>query len=231
MKAGLRTSLAFTFLAIFLLLGSTLGFAQGIVTGSLSGTVTDQQKAVVPNAKITAIQGATNRQFSTQTNGEGYFSLLGLPLGSYTLKVAAASFNEVTINNVVVNVAKDTSIGAVALRAGATETVVVEDAAQLVETASAQASKSFISEQVMRLPNSGAGFDNLALYTPGVVRLGGDGGGSTANFSNTNGAAISANGQRARNNNFQIDGQANNDNSIGGPSIFLSNPDAVGEFQ
>ncbi len=36
---------------------------------------------------------------------------------------------------------------------------------------------------------------------------------------------------RGRSNNFQIDGQANNDNSVAGPSIFLSNPDVVGEVQ
>src|SRR5262249_44426638 len=30
-------------------------------------------------------------------------------------------------------------------------------------------------------------------------------------------------------NNFQIDGQSNNDNSVAGPSIFLGNPDALEE--
>ena len=75
------------------------------------------------------------------------------------------------------------------------------------------------------MPNAGAGFDNLALYVPGVANTG------STNFSNTNGAAIGNNGLRGRSNNFQIDGQANNDNSVAGPSIFLSNPDVLGEVQ
>ena len=42
---------------------------------------------------------------------------------------------------------------------------------------------------------------------------------------------LSANGQRARSNNFTIDGVDNNDLSIGGPNYFVRNPDVVGEFQ
>jgi hypothetical protein len=68
-------------------------------------------------------------------------------------------------------------------------------------------------------------FDSLALFLPGVASVG------DASFSNNNGAEISANGLRARANNFQIDGQSNNDNSIAGPSIFFGNQDAISELQ
>ena len=68
-------------------------------------------------------------------------------------------------------------------------------------------------------------FDSLALFLPGVATAG------DASFSNNNGAEISVNGERARANNFQIDGQSNNDNSIAGPSIFFGNQDAIAEVQ
>ena len=64
----------------------------------------------------------------------------------------------------------------------------------------------------------------LAYFTPGVVSAGSQG------FSNNNGADLSVNGSRGRANNFQIDGQANNDNSVAGPSFFLSNQDTIAEF-
>ena len=51
------------------------------------------------------------------------------------------------------------------------------------------------------------------------------------NFSNTNGAGFSANGERGRSNNFEIDGQSNNDNSIAGPQVFFSNQDAIQEIE
>jgi hypothetical protein len=45
-------------------------------------------------------------------------------------------------------------------------------------------------------------------------------------FSNNNGAygGFSSQGQRGRSNNFEIDGQSNNDNSVAGPQVFFSNP-------
>jgi hypothetical protein len=48
---------------------------------------------------------------------------------------------------------------------------------------------------------------------------------------NSNGTTLSVNGNRARSNNFTIDGADNNDLSIGGPNYFVDNQDIVAEFQ
>src|SRR4030095_911769 len=77
--------------------------------------------------------------------------------------------------------------------------------------------------QMTQLPFNGGAIDNLALLTPGVLTPG------DTDF--TNGVGISANGNRGRSNNFQIDGQDNNDNSVAGPSLTLTNTDAIGAFQ
>ncbi|HKY06576.1 MAG TPA: hypothetical protein VJQ56_16895, partial [Blastocatellia bacterium] len=61
------------------------------------------------------------------------------------------------------------------------------------------------------------------LLTPGVVTPG------DTDFAN--GVGISANGNRGRSNNFQIDGQDNNDNSVTGPSLSITNNEAIGEYQ
>jgi len=49
-------------------------------------------------------------------------------------------------------------------------------------------------------------------------------------FSNTNGGGFSSNGLRGRNNDQEIDGQNNNDNSVGGPSLFVSNTNFVQQY-
>jgi hypothetical protein len=212
-------------LALMLIL-STTALTQGISTGSISGTVVDPQKAVIPGANVTAVQSETGSVFTTKTTGEGYFLLANLPIGTYTLTVEANKFSSLKINNVDVNSGQNHNVGSQALKIGASaETVTVEAAAPLIETTSAQIGGTFDTLEISQLPNAGAGFDNLALYVPGVVNTG------STNFSNTNGAAIGNNGLRGRSNNFQIDGQANNDNSVAGPSIFLSNPDVIGEVQ
>src|SRR4029077_8455842 len=115
--------------------------------------------------------------------------------------------------------------GAVRLEVGSsTETVTVEDTAPLIEATTDQISATFDSKQAASLPISIA-FDSLALFLPGVSTAG------DVSFSNNNGAEFSANGQRARSNNFQLDGQNNNDNGIGGPNIFFGNQDAISEVQ
>ena len=69
------------------------------------------------------------------------------------------------------------------------------------------------------------GLDNLALFVPGVVSVRDNG------FSNTNGGqGFSSNGLRGRNNDQQIDGQNNNDNSVGGPGLFVSDVEFVQQY-
>jgi hypothetical protein len=50
------------------------------------------------------------------------------------------------------------------------------------------------------------------------------------NFSNTNGVGFSTSGLRGRNNDQEIDGQNNNDNSIGGASLFVTDPNFVQQY-
>ena len=219
-KAGF---LLFTFLLVMSL---PLAFGQGITTGGLTGTVVDQNQAVISGATITAVQAGTNSEFKGVTNDSGAFTIRGLQVGTYTVTIEAPKFATIKTSNVVVTSAKDTSLGDQVMRVGAAgEVVEVEGTAPMVESTSAQISTSFSSRKVAELPlGGGNGFDVLALLVPGAAST------HDAGFSNTNGAGISMNGQRGRSNNFQIDGQSNNDNSVGGPSIFFGNQDGIAEY-
>ena len=220
---GCRLSLFVTFVAV--LLCATFTLAQGIVTGSISGVVQDQQGAVVPNANVTVTHLTTNRVFTAQTTSAGIIALRDLPTGSYNVKIEAANFRVYEAKNLTVSVGKDTGLGTVQLQLGASsESVTVEGTAPLIESTTDQISDTIGAEKVTSLP-MGNTFDSLALFLPGVVTVG------DASFSNNNGAEMSVNGLRARANNFQIDGQSNNDNSIAGPSIFFGNQDAISEMQ
>ena len=101
--------------------------------------------------------------------------------------------------------------------------VSVSTAQNLLETSQAQITSTFDTQSITDLP-TGGGLDKLTLLIPGVVRTLGD------NFSNTNGVGFSSNGQRGRSNNFEIDGQSNNDNSVAGPQFFFRNEDALQEL-
>jgi len=210
---------------VMLLLIAQLAFGQGIVTGSISGTVVDPQGAVVSGAEVQATQKETNRVFSTTSSNGGVIQLSSLPTGTYRVTVSAQGFAQYSAANVVVAVGKDSSLGSVRLNVGnTTETVTVEGAAPIVERTTDQLSATFTNQEVANVP-LGNTYDSFVLFTPGVATVGSGG------FENTNGAALSINGQRGRSNNFQLDGQNNNDNTIGGPSFFFGNPDAISELQ
>jgi outer membrane receptor protein involved in Fe transport len=212
-------------LLTIVVLAATLGYGQGIVTGSISGVVQDQQKAVISGAAVTAKEVATNREFTGMSNEVGLFSIRALPIGTYTLTIVAPGFQRFTLRGISVSAGVNTDVGAHEMSiGGASETVEVEGTAPLVESTTSQITANFEAKAVTDLPLNNS-FDALALFVPGIVPTG------SAGFSNNNGASFSVNGQRGRSNNFQIDGQANNDNSVGGPSIFFGNQDAIAEVQ
>jgi len=151
------------------------------------------------------------------------FALRSLPPGTYKISIEAPNFRTTVLDRVDVVVAKDADLGTVKLELGKVgETVQVEGAAPLIEASTSQVSTNFDSKAVAALPLNG-GFDALTLFIPGVADSGDN------SFSNSNGASFSSNGLRGRSNNFQIDGQSNNDNSVAGPSIFLGNQDVLDE--
>src|SRR5580700_5040285 len=210
---------------VMLLVTNALVIGQGIVTGSISGTALDPQGAVVSGANVRATQHETNRVFSTTSSDAGVVQLPALPPGRYAVTVEAKGFSTYEAQSVLVEVGKDTSLGPINLKLGSSsEVVTVEDAAPLVESTTDQLSETFSTEQVASVP-LGNTYDSFVLFTPGVATAGSGG------FSNNNGAELSVNGQRARSNNYQLDGQNNNDNTIGGPSIFFGNQDTIAELQ
>ena len=195
-------------------------------TGGLKGVVTDVSGAVVPDADVTAKNVATGVENKAKTNADGLYSFARLAPGSYNLDVQKQGFKKAEFQQVGVSIGQDTSIDATLQAGQITETVTVTATGEeLVQKEQAQISNTFESRKVSELPSNiaGGGIDTLALLAPGVV----PGFGNV----NSNGTTLSVNGQRARANNFTIDGQDNNDLSIGGPSFFVDNQDVVGEFQ
>jgi hypothetical protein len=223
----LRCVLANTTLFVFTFAVAGMVVAQGIITGGITGSVVDQTGAAIPGATVAAIDNSTGTSTQVKSDVEGSYLITNVPIGSYSLSISAPGFADGKVNHVQVVAGNATSVGktALALGAAASQTVEVEaGAAQLINTESSQGELVVDSQQLQTMPVDGA-MDDVTLVVPGVVQTHSDG------FSNTNGVNFSVNGERGRSNNSEIDGQSNNDNSIGGPSFFFSNQDAVAELQ
>src|ERR1051326_1987028 len=119
-------------------------------------------------------------------------------------------------------------MGSIALTVGEVPpSVEVSAETPLSETTQSQVTNTFAGTQLTTFAGvtENQGLDNLALFIPGVVAARDNG------FSNTNGGTgFAVNGLRGRNNDQQIDGQNNNDNSVGGPGLFLSDTEFVQQY-
>jgi hypothetical protein len=212
---------------IALLFASAFAVAQ-VSKGSISGTVVDPTGAAVAGATVKATNPATGQTATTTTDSAGLFKLPLLPIGEYKVQIAATGFKAATITSVGVTPGVDTGIGTVKLEVGSmAETIEVTAATPLVETTQSQITATFGQTYLDNIPGiqENQGLDNLAILLPGVSMS------RDLGFSNSNGVDFSVNGLRGRNNDQQIDGQNNNDNSVAGPGIFVGDTNFVDQYQ
>ncbi len=199
-----------------------------VANGSISGEVVDAQGAAIANAEVKAISKDTNKETTTTTDNSGLFRISLLPPGKYRVEVSKAGFRKAAFDNFEVSVGADRGLGTVKLEIGeVSATVEVSSTPPLVEDTEAQITNAFTAANITTFAGvlENQGLDNLALTVPGVV------GNRDLGFSNTNGTGFAVNGVRGRNNDQQIDGQNNNDNSVAGPALTLSDSEFVQEYQ
>ena len=224
-----RKSVRFSlFVALVIAVMVALPISAQVSKGSISGTVTDPQGAVVAGAQVKATDVATGTVYTTTSDSSGLFRFNLIPASSYKIEISHQGFKTGVLNDVTVSAGSDKGLGSVKMAVGGTtETLEVSAAAPLIETSQSQVTNTFGGVQLQSFAGiqENEGLDNLALFVPGVTNTRGDN-----TFTNTNGAGFSVNGLRGRNNDQEIDGQNNNDNSVGGPGLFVSNTEFVQQY-
>src|SRR6266496_6478808 len=169
-------------------------------TATLSGTVVDQNGAVVPNADITVENIGTALKRETTTNDEGYFTVPLLPPATYSVTAQRTGFMVTRLETVVLNVGDQKAL-IIQLKTGdVKETVVVTGEAPLINESPAVA--TIVDRQfVGNLPLNGRSLQSLITLTPGIVPV--------PSVTNVTGG-FSVNGQRSSANAFTVDGVSAN---------------------
>jgi hypothetical protein len=198
-------------------------------TGRILGTVTDQSGAVMSGAAVvvTDVQRGVARTLTTDQAGE--YVAPDLQPGVYKVHISAKGFKSVDRVNVPLEVAKDLRID-VALQPGEiSQTIEVMEDIPLIDTNSSTLGGTLSNKEINDLPLNGRNYENLLQLRPGVMRYPGGG------FSTT-----SANGLRAEDNAYLIDGLFNsepfsgqsiiNGAGIAGDSATILPVDSIQEF-
>lgn len=199
--------------------------AQG-TTGRIVGRVSDPAGAVLANAKITLVNEGTGVSRNGQSNDNGDYDFVEIPVGTYRLEFDLTGFKKVVRHGVTLDVNQVITLN-IAMQVGATQEVVdVTSDAPLVETSSTQLGTVVNDRAIVQLPlNERDTYQFLSLQ-PGVQsQVGADlyyGGNSTG--------SVSVNGGRGRANNFSVNGGDANDMFANLPTVQPS-PDSVEEFR
>lgn len=224
MKNRKHSFFFYSFITLVITLLMSLSVVAQVTTGSLQGIVRDQNGAVIAGASVKVTNTQTGQSKETTTNDSGFYRVTNLvPGDAYEVEVSQSGFEAKKVQSVAVRLGVENAVDIDLGVKGSTAEVTVTGEAPLINTTQNQLSTSYSTKQLQQLPYNGGSIDNLALLTPGVVTPG------DTDF--TNGVGISANGNRGRSNNFQLDGQDNNDNSVAGPSLTLTNTEAIGDYQ
>ncbi|HVE58310.1 MAG TPA: TonB-dependent receptor [Pyrinomonadaceae bacterium] len=212
----------FLFGALLLLFGLTNLYAQG-TTGQISGTVTDQNGAVVSGANVKVTSSDTNFSRTATSNEEGFYSFQLLPVGKYTVEITAQNFQAYKAETVV-SVTQTTVVDAQLGVSGDTVTVNVE--APVLQLETSQNGRTVEGETIRQLPLPTRNFQQLLTLQAGAQ----------SSVSNTTelgrgDATISVNGQRTTSNSVRINGvDANSIGTNSTPNIAVPATDSLQEF-
>jgi hypothetical protein len=139
-------------LALIIFVALTGLTALGQVTSSLSGTVTDPNGAVMAGATVTVKNAASGSEFKTVTSNAGTYTVPSLGAGKYVVVVTASGFKSATVQDIEIDAGTPATVN-VTLEVGqATETVVVQGGAQIIQTQTANISTTLNTNQIINLP-------------------------------------------------------------------------------
>jgi hypothetical protein len=170
--------------------------------GSLNGTVLDSSGAAVPGSTVTATDTAIGVTRSTKAQGNGYFQLFNLPVGTYTVTATHEGFDTTELTGIEVQEAGAKTLS-LTLKVGQIATSVTVTATPLLNATDDTNGYTLDKSQIALTPLATGSFTQLAVLSPGVSAE------LLSNLDTNSGLGnqpIWANGQRDTSNTFQVNG-------------------------
>jgi outer membrane receptor protein involved in Fe transport len=191
-------------------------------TGKITGTVSDPSGSVVPGAKVTVTDDATDTSHVTKTDQSGTYQVLQLSIGLYRVTAEAPGFKTVTVDSKTPLEINQTLRIDVKLEIGQVSSAVeVQSSASLVETENQTLGATVTGQAIFELPLNGRDTLDLLKTQPGVTPTNPDSGAA---------GGYSIGGQRTDSVTYLLDGGNNND-LLGNNVVADPNPDAIAEFR
>jgi hypothetical protein len=206
----------------------------GQATGSFSGNVLDKSGLAIPGATITATSQGTGLARVGKTDDVGHYLIPLLPVGTYTVRVDAASFQSAESKGLYLQVDEARELNFSLVPATVVTTVAVTGYAVAVETASPSLGQVITSQEVAQLPLNGRDFVQLATLTAGATAETNPHSfftqGADSEVAARGSFSLSVGGSRPNSTDWLLDGVDNNELTAGGIGI-LTSIDDIQEFK
>jgi carboxypeptidase family protein/TonB-dependent receptor-like protein len=183
-----------------------------VTTGTIAGSVKDEQDAAVPGAKVTITEVNKGTVGTYTTDADGSFQAPFLIPGTYDVDVELTGFRKYTHRGIVLQVNQRARVDATLAVGGLTEATEVVGLAPLTRTDSAELGEVIEERAVRELPLNGRNFATLVYLVPGVTPGQAGENLSGASTFNPRGASnFNALGSQANTNAWLVDGIDNNE--------------------
>jgi hypothetical protein len=213
-------------------IATTTALLAQTITGSITGNVTDQSGAVIPNATVIVKNVATGVATRSTTNGAGEYNVRFLQIGQYTVTVQSAGFADQALGPITLEVDQIAKINVHMALSGATQQVSVSgDLQPILDTDNSRVATTFSASTIENIPLNGRNFSAVTQFMPGAINTQPQQmSGVNAIERDTNqGGQVSVNGNRSQTNNYRLDGVEINEtinNTIG----YNPAPEAIGNL-
>src|ERR1700724_2421207 len=189
--------------------------------GRILGNVTDPSGAAIAGARVRVINLARQSREETVTDNDGFYQVLGLPIGAYRVTVEKDGFHQQVFDNQTVQINQSLRVDAKLSIGQKSEVVEVREQTANVETVNQTIGATVVGETIQRAPLNGRNVLDLAKLQPGVTE---------ANDDSSAAGTYSIAGGRSDCVTLLPHGGLNNnllDNSV----VFNPNPDTIAEFR
>jgi outer membrane receptor protein involved in Fe transport len=222
-RAGHFLLVPFLLLPINLLAINSRVMGQIGSEGAILGVVKDSHGAVITGAEITIKHLETGLKKTSVTNNDGNFEIPALPIGVYSVSVAAQGFKTWVLERLELTVQQRQRVTPTLEVGQMQEQLTITATEALVQTEKVTVQGIIEQKQIRDLPLNGRNPVQLVNLVPGMRYL-------AFNYNSTElGHYVQGGGNRADNTEFQVDG-LNANAGVDETGIGIPNVDAISEF-
>lgn len=203
---------------------------------TLTGTVTDATHAVIPHASIVMTDEASGMVRTANSDEAGFFSFVGVPIGTYDVKVAARGFNSLVRKGIAVHIDDHLQLKNVTLSVASANAIVTVTASsdELTPTTSGEVSYTLTGTQLHNMDIQSRSAIELLGLLPGAA--------NTGNFNSShydtgqegftqNASTYTVNGNRFDQVQIESEGASVTDLNTAGSAAVTPNVDMIAELK